>query len=62
MMEPGNLAQMLTRIGILIEDTIPDPSEITTEDAVALLVRENNALRMALGLPTYAELRAKEDS
>jgi hypothetical protein len=52
---------MLVRIGLLIQDTIPDPSEITTEDAVALLVRENNALRMALGLPTYRQMREAED-
>ena len=51
---------MITRIGLLIEDTIPNPSEISVVDAVALLVRENNALRQAVGLPTYREMAEKE--
>lgn len=61
MSDDYNFQLALTRIGLLIEDTIPDPSEISTEDAVALLVRENNALRMALGLPTYKELAKTEE-
>lgn len=50
-----------TLIGIAIEDTIPDECEISTLDAVKLLVRENNALRKAVGLPTYAEMARNED-
>jgi len=46
----------VTLIGMAVEDTIPDECEITTLDAVKLLVRENNALRKALGLQTYAEI------
>ena len=53
---------MVTRIGVIIEDTIPNPSEINVVDAVALLVRENNSLRQALGLPTYREVALKEES
>jgi hypothetical protein len=53
--------QYVTLISIAIEDTIPDPSEIETLDAVRLLVREVNALRRAVGLPTYAELAAQEE-
>lgn len=52
----------VTQIGLAIEDTIPNPSEISTLDAVKLLVRENNALRKAIGLPTYAEMAAIEES
>lgn len=52
---------MISRIGLLLQNTLPDPSEINIEDAVALLVRENNALRMALGIPTYDELTQKEN-
>lgn len=48
-------------IGVTIEDTIPDETNIETLDAVKLLVRENNALRKALGLPTYAEMARSED-
>jgi hypothetical protein len=61
-MEDGNTDYRLIvqRIGMLIQDTIP-PSEISTVDAVRLLVRENNALRMALGLPTYEQLRKMEE-
>lgn len=61
MSDDYNFQLALTKIGLLIEDTIPNPSEISTVDAVALLVRENNALRMALGLPTYSELTKTED-
>jgi hypothetical protein len=61
MADDNSYGAVLSRIGALIEDTIPDPSEITTEDAVALLVRENNALRVALGLPTYAQLKKIEE-
>jgi len=48
-------------IGPAIEDTIPSECEITTLDAVKLLVRENNALRKAVGLPTYVEMARGED-
>lgn len=51
----------VTLISLAIENTIPNPSEISTLDAVKLLVRENNALRKALGLPTYAEMSAEEE-
>jgi hypothetical protein len=51
----------VTLIGVAIEDTIPDETNIETLDAVKLLVRENNALRKALGLPTYAEMARSED-
>lgn len=61
MSDAYNYQSDLTKIGLLIEDTLPDLSEISTVDAVALLVRENNALRMALGLPTYKELRKTEE-
>ena len=48
-------------ISLAIEDTIPNPSEIETLDAVRLLVRENNALRTALNLPTYSKLAKMEE-
>lgn len=51
---------MVSRISAFIEDTIPEYSDISVVDAVALLVRENNALRISIGLPTYAELAALE--
>jgi len=51
----------VTMISLAIEDTIPNPSEIETLDAVKLLVRENAALRLAVGLPTYAEMVMLED-
>lgn len=51
----------VTLIGLAIEDTIPNPSEIETLDAVRLLVRENNALRRAVGLPSYAEMATLEE-
>jgi hypothetical protein len=51
----------VTLISLAIEDTIPNPSEIETLDAVKLLVRENNVLRMALNLPTYSQLTSQEE-
>lgn len=51
----------VTLIGLAVEDTIPDECEISTLDAVKLLVRENNALRKALRLPTYAQMARDED-
>jgi hypothetical protein len=60
MSDEPDFRMMVTQIGLLVQDTIPE-SEITTVDAVALLVRENNSLRQALGLPTYAEVARKED-
>lgn len=51
----------VTLISLAIEDTIPNPSEIETLDAVRLLVRENNAWRKAAGLPTYAEMASQEE-
>lgn len=51
----------VTLIGVAIEDTIPNECEISVLDAVKLLVRENNALRTALGLPTYAQMTSSED-
>ena len=51
----------VTLIGLAIEDTIPNPSEIETLDAVRLLVRENAALRKTIGLPTYAEMALLEE-
>jgi hypothetical protein len=58
--DPVNHASMLSQISMLLEDTVP-VRDISTVDAVALLVRENNALRMALGLPTYAQLKKLEE-
>jgi hypothetical protein len=52
---------VVAEIALLIEDTIPDPSEISVVDAVRLLVRENNVLRQMAGLPTYAQVRRLED-
>lgn len=60
-MEERDWRQYVTLIGLEIEDTIPNPSEISTLDAVKLLVRENNALRKAAGLPTYAEMATLEE-
>lgn len=51
----------VTLIGFAIENTIPNNCEIETLDAVKLLLRENNALRKAVGLPTYAEMARSED-
>ena len=61
MTEERDWRQYVTLISLAIQDTIPAGSEITTLDAVKLLVRENNALRGALGLPTYAEMAATEE-
>lgn len=52
----------VTLIGLEIEDTIPNPSEIETLDAVRLLVREVNALRKAVGLQSYSQLARQEES
>ena len=60
-MEERDWKAYVTLIGLAIEDTIPDECEISTLDAVKLLVRENNALRKAVGLPTYAEMARNED-
>ena len=51
----------VTLISLAIEDTIPNPSTIETLDAVKLLVRENNALRRAVGLPSYHEMATLEE-
>ena len=59
--EERDWRRYVTLIGLAIEDTIPDECEISTLDAVKLLVRENNALRTALGLPTYARMTRSED-
>lgn len=48
-------------IGIAIEDTIPDETNIETLDAVKLLVREVNCLRKAVGLPSYRDLVREEE-
>ena len=61
MTEERDWRHYVTLISLAIEDTIPNPSEIETLDAVKLLVRENSALRLALGLPSYAEMAALED-
>jgi len=50
-----------TLIGFAIQDTIPNTSEITTLDAVKLLVREVNVLRKAIGLPSYYDLAREEE-
>lgn len=59
--EERDWRQYVTLIGLAIEDTIPNPSEIETLDAVRLLVREVNALRKAVGLQTYTEISTQED-
>lgn len=61
MSEERDWRHYVTLIGLAIEGTIPNPSEIETLDAVKLLVRENNALRRAVGLPSYAEMAALEE-
>jgi len=61
MREERDWRHYVTLISLEIEDTIPNPSEIETLDAVKLLVRENAALRKAIGLPTYAEMAALEE-
>jgi intracellular sulfur oxidation DsrE/DsrF family protein len=58
--EERKYEQMINEIGNLIEDTIPDPSEISVVDAVRLLVRENNALRKVIGLQTYRKIAQEE--
>ena len=52
----------VTLIGLAIEDTIPNPSEIETLDAVRLLVREVNVLRRSVGLQSYSQLSRQEES
>lgn len=59
-MEERDWKHYVTLISLAIEDTIPNPSTIETLDAVRLLVREVNALRKAIGLPSYSEI-AKEE-
>ena len=59
--EERDWKRYVTLIGLAIEETIPADCGIETLDAVKLLVRENNALRKALGLPTYAEMARGED-
>lgn len=54
--------QYVSLISLAIEDTVPDPSNIETLDAVKLLVREVNALRKAVGLQSYSELTRQEES
>jgi hypothetical protein len=61
MSEERDWRHYVTLISLAIEDTIPNPSEIETLDAVKLLVRENNALRIALNLPTYSKLAKMEE-
>ena len=61
MSEERDWRHYVTMISLAIEDTIPNPSEIETLDAVRLLVRENNALRRAAGLPSYAEMASLEE-
>ena len=51
----------VTLIGVAIEDTIPDECEISTLDAVKLLVREVNCLRKAVGLQSYRDLAREEE-
>jgi hypothetical protein len=60
--EERDWRQYVTLISIAIEDTIPDPSNIETLDAVRLLVREVNALRKAVGLQSYSELTRQKES
>jgi hypothetical protein len=60
MTEERDWKHYVTLIGLEIEDTIPNPSEIETLDAVRLLVREVNALRKAIGLPSYKDLVKEE--
>ena len=60
--EERDWRQYVGLIGLAIEDTIPNECEISTLDAVKLLVRENNTLRKALGLQTYAQMARDEDN
>lgn len=62
MTQERNWRHYVSLISLEIEDTIPGATEISTLDAVKLLVREVNCLRKAVGLPTYAELARHEDS
>jgi hypothetical protein len=59
--EERDWRQYVALIGLEVEDVIPAPSEISTLDAVRLLVREVNYLRRAAGLPTYHELAREEE-
>lgn len=59
-MEERDWKHYATLIGLAIEDTIPAECNIETLDAVKLLVRENDVLRKAIGLPTYAQLAQEE--
>lgn len=61
MTEERDWRQYVGLIGLAIEDTIPDPCEISTLDAVRLLVREVNCLRKAVGLQSYSDLAREED-
>lgn len=62
MTEERDWRQYVSLISLAIEDTVPDPSNIETLDAVKLLVREVNALRKAVGLQSYSELTRQEES
>lgn len=60
MSEKRDWGHYVSLISLEIEDTIPPECDIDVLNAVKLLVRENNALRRAVGLPTYAEMNAFE--
>jgi hypothetical protein len=51
----------VTLISLEIQDTIPPECDIDLLNAVRLLVRENNALRRAVGLPSYHEMATLEE-
>jgi hypothetical protein len=51
----------VTLISLEIQDTIPQGCDIDLLNAVKLLVRENSALRCALGLPSYHEMATLEE-
>lgn len=59
--EERHWRQYVGLIGVAIEDTIPDECEISTLDAVKLLVREVNSLRKAVGLQSYSDLAREEE-
>lgn len=61
MTEEPDWKHLVAMIGLVIEDTIPDPSSINTLDAVRLLVREVNCLRKAVGLQSYRDLAREEE-
>ncbi len=61
MKEERDWRHYVTLISLEIEDTIPNPSEIETLDAVKLLVREVNSLRKAIGLPSYYDIAREEE-